>query len=387
MIRSALLFSAALLSMLVCAACESFPGSTGGFAPPPPPPVRTFATCSDGSFLKHVQYFPNGYDASNKYGQLPPVGETIDQNSPYAAALQNAFDLAPPFFRDHLCKLNMIYVNGPAACADFPTCFSNSWGYRVPGSRGEYIAISAGLWSRPQPYVYHQFESDVLQAVYGWNPSWDPYVSPPTYASANQDADTFEMTILAALAHELGHVRWYHVLKPDHTAGHYEPNDLCRVGDTNFFSESWVTPVATPPIWQFLQTRSGRRGKSPTDLHLYDPQIYQIDALLRTQSISQASDDLDELYQPASPWASYFAAISPDEDFVETYKFLVLTNAGNPTTGAGPLISLPLNIYYVGGGFATEDIVADYFAKDANGFSLKPELARKAECIRRSLNQ
>lgn len=34
-----------------------------------------------------------------------------------------------------------------------------------------------------------------------------------------------------------------------------------------------------------------------------------------------AGDLLDQLYEPSGPWPDFFAAISPDEDFVETYKF------------------------------------------------------------------
>src|ERR1700751_140292 len=77
--------------------------------PPPPPPASggpqpLVTTCPDGtSFLSHVQLFASAYDPNTndrsgkpKYLKPPPAGSTIDPNtSPYAAALQNAFQLAP----------------------------------------------------------------------------------------------------------------------------------------------------------------------------------------------------------------------------------------------------------------------------------------------------
>ena len=69
------------------------------------------------------------------------------------------------------------------------------------------------------------------------------------------------------------------------------------------------------------------------------------------------------IYPPNAPWASFFGAISPDEDFVETYKFYVMTQAG--------LTSLPLQITNQ----PTRDIPKDYLG------NLKPKLAGKVPCI------
>jgi hypothetical protein len=56
--------------------------------------------------------------------------------------------------------------------------------------------------------------------------------------------------------------------------------------------------------------------------------------------------------------------MSPDEDFVETYKFEILTTAKTPLTSV--LITVPST---------TANIVVDYFSGG------KSELARKVGCI------
>src|SRR5207247_1090793 len=130
---------------------------------------------------------------------------------------------------------------------------------------------------------------------------------------------------------------------------------------TNFFSGSWITPVQKPNKWRFFMTQSKRSGTGPTDSHLVDPQISDIDDYLLAADTDSAGAALDQLYRAGYPWASYFSAVSPDEDFVETYKFYVLTNVQlGQITGEGPLTSLPLRIYYLNGTYSSQDIAGNY---------------------------
>jgi hypothetical protein len=72
-------------------------------------------------------------------------------------------------------------------------------------------------------------------------------------------------------------------------------------------------------------------------------------------------------------WASLFAAMSPDEDFIETYKFKVLTDG----SGGSPLTSATITVPHgmSGGSDGTANIVADYH----NG--ARAELTAKVGCI------
>jgi hypothetical protein len=387
MIRSALLLCAGLLAAL-CFACVAV-------APPPPPPppvaLPTFVpltkeghpapatTCNSDLFISNVQLVPNGYDPSGHPGDppLPQIGTPINPNSAYAQNLRNAFQLAPTSVKTQLCSLTAVYVNGPATCNSLASCASSSWGYRAFKADATYVAISSGLWNLAcpdgSPYVYHCFESDLLANLLGWNTSNPP--APQYAAPSDPSPDTFDMTILAVLAHELGHVYWYEVMNPDNPGNDYDPNKFCVTSPKNtFFTNSWKTPVKKPYMWHRF---AGRDNKNS---HLVPPQITTIDSYIQAADWTDAAIALDQLYQPPQAWASFFGALSPDEDFVETFKLYVLTNAQTPLT------SLPIN--FVSG--ITEDIPKAYGPPDPNNFGApsntgKSALAAKARCIGQSL--
>jgi hypothetical protein len=366
MIRSALLLCAALLTAF-CFACVQQPQSGGGSFVYP----KTAATCSGDQFSSKVKYLDN-YDPSSNPSQ-PPSGASALPTK-YAAALDNAFQLAPTKVQKRLCALHGIYVNG-GSCSD-ASCSGNSWGYRASSNKGLYIAISAGLWDRSQPYVYHLYETDILNNLLGWDPT-KPYMPrAPTYQAANPEADNFDMTILATLGHELGHVLWYDLLK---LPGGYKPDDFCYDPNTktNFFSNSWST-LTKPPIWRNLLTKPERKTKN-LDKHLYYPDTKRdIDDQLDNNSPDTAAGALATLYYQTSPWASYFSTLSPDEDFVETYKFYTLINAQpGQVANEGPLTSLQLkiNYYSITASPDMRNIPSDY----TQGF--KQELLRKVNCM------
>jgi hypothetical protein len=192
-------------------------------------PLATGPVCpNDNSlFLDHVKFVQNGWnpDPMNPAGPPPQLPTGPVANTGFASLLISAFQLAPPAFQIRLCKLDSIFVNG-APCNDFGSCMASSWGYRASVDKSTHIAISAGLWGltcpegiQANPYPYHCFESDLLKALLdqlAWSSSGG--APPPQYA-ANPDADSTGMTILAALAHEVGHVRWYELMNRDNATG------------------------------------------------------------------------------------------------------------------------------------------------------------------------
>ena len=386
-------------------------------SPPPAPPrvlsaakVLSAATCAVGSpnFLDHVQFAPNGLPPPSADAEtLPALRLRPDTTPPvpvpskYTQALQNAFQLAPTAFQDRLCGLTGIYINGPVpnklpagTSSKLADSTDAAWGFRVWhlfAPYETYIAIPAALWDLAcadgtKPYIYHCFETDLLRTVVTWPNSPPPgSPPPPQYSSANAGADNFDMTILAALAHEVGHVQWYQTMAP-HRPGNsifgYDPSGfLCAdsPGPRSFFSYSWASAIATPPPWRSFSTKDVRKVATG-DLHLLPPPIADIDSDIdhdNPTSLKSATDNIGQLYQRAQPWATYFAAVSADEDFVETYKLYILTNAQtitdpNNNQPEGRLTSLPivLNGHY-------HDIPYDYLAQPTK----KPVLFTKVKCI------
>jgi hypothetical protein len=289
--------------------------------------------------------------------------------SPYTTELINAFNVAPSSFQQKLCGLTCVFIS---ECQVSNNCTmddltTGTWGFRErpdqsPGS-GRYIATSAGLWglSSPPtaPPALHDYEKLLLDALLSW-PSGH---NPPAYSQATSD-DKPEMTVLAALAHEFGHVLWYDTFRPSR-GGPYDFNTFCR---GSFFTNSWQN-VNTPPTWRYF-------GEVQDAHKIYDVVLADLALAISRNKFAKAASLLDKIYQPHSHWPSLFGAFSPDEDFVETFKFYVLTNASLPLT------SLQINIYDDSSSNMTiptytENIPHDF---DVNR-NKKGELRRKVNCI------
>jgi hypothetical protein len=310
--------------MLVCAMALAalFLTGTPGTASAQPLPCN---------FAVKVQFLAPGF-IPDQFG-TPPPGVPIGE--PYASQLNQAFARAPVAFQKQLCNLDGVYID-QTVCTNWQSCFGRSWGFRQrPGGR-RYVAISIMLWSG-QP-IYSRFESALFDSLLA-----------PNFASFGAaNPDSFPMTLLAALAHEVGHVRFYDILDPGLTG----TLDFGSVCGGNFFS-GWAGPpngLHAPPRWRPLSTPGERHGNPIPDPHRGPPQIQQIDALVQAGNTGQAGDLVNTMLT-TQPWASFFAAISPDEDFVETYKLKVLTSAGLrslpfvvPGTSAPHGINIPANI-------------------------------------------
>jgi hypothetical protein len=354
MIRSAFLLCAAAV------AATSF-GCAPLVTPPPPPLVGLAVACTADSLLGKVSYLTIAFDPGP--GKTAPGGVALPGGSTYAADLAAAFAAASPAFQQQLCALDRVYVNA-ATCTSTTECFGSSWGWRQSSNmlgQGRIVALSSGLWAYktnqppfPGQGPYSSYESDLMQSVMP--------LAGAHYANAN--VDTFAMTLLAALAHEVGHIRWYDLVAANGT----DPASFC--GGT-FFQNAWNGRIR-PPRWRTLLTAPERlrlwgNGPNWPNMHKRPPHVRDIDNLDNSPRRAQLIRDL---FAAGQPWASAFAAVSPDEDFVETYKFKVLTTASTPLTSAK--ITVP-------GAPPDADIAADY----ANG--IKPDLQTKVSCIPASL--
>jgi hypothetical protein len=138
----------------------------------------------------------------------------------------------------------------------------------------------------------------------------------------------------------------------------YNPNIFCGGA---FFVNSWQTPIRfIPPKWR------GFGDWDKNNFHFNSPQIGDIFREIRDRDWPHAIGNLDLLYHARQPWASFFAALSPDEDFVETYKLYVLTNAQ-------PALSHMSITFLLGN---PEDIPGDYGVPDPNNFGV-PTITKK----------
>jgi hypothetical protein len=233
MIRSTLLLCAALLAALTfaCAPPPSVapaPGQQilpgwGFFASYSP----NFMACDPSAFVNKVYTLGSGHDPSNYtgYGYVSPVG-VVQVTNPanwhptnnlkqFTIDLGAAYCAASPSFQKQLSDLTSVFIT----CADAANCvpsgqypFLTSWGYRENAAtqsmlQHTYVALSADLWPttlNQPPITYSQFEYVILDNLLQIPP---PPASQPV--TITTDPDTSTLTVLAALAHELGHVYWW----------------------------------------------------------------------------------------------------------------------------------------------------------------------------------
>jgi hypothetical protein len=330
MIRYALLLCAGLLA----AACFACVQQQQAVVPPPSVPVRTVDCSSPGNFAASVQSLSAAFQPNPPNGSAPTSGGAIN-NPNIINDLSNAFSLAPQRLRDQLCG-----VYGPAVrlfVQDCPgggaACSVGSWGYRQRNNDVPFIALSAGLWpGGGHAIAYPEFERTVINNLVG--------DLGQTFTASNS---TPEMTVLAVLAHEMGHILAYRKQVLNQRCGN-----------------------VSPPVQQIFWRNAWSSAANPDYFHRFGDQ-FPGDHRLRGLSKNQAIGNpvvLGRIYgmprdQQFADWASLLANVAPDEDLIETYKFMIL-NTDNRLT------SLIITIPNVG----NVDIIQQLFP-DPNGFLIK----------------
>ena len=273
-----------------------------------------------------ASYDPSLEQRSYRQPAVRPL--TTSETSTYEVAFQNAFNLAPAFFRSQLCSLDYVVI-------DPFTPFPGGWGFWAEDSYQQSlgpanaVGVAAGLWTaRPS---FASFETDLTASVK--RAGWGGWRGTPTYTSATLgkgEAD-FTATLLGILAHEVGHIIWR---------------------DQDEFLQS-----SCYQSWNPL----GRRHADIKSFHGF--------GVRARYSKPKGARSFAELYQSAS-WASLFAAVSPDEDFIETYKLIVM-NSSSPRLDR-------LEVQYPGSG--SVDIMAQFRDSRTNLF-------KKQDCFSKVLTQ
>jgi hypothetical protein len=347
----------ALAVLIVAAACVSCVQP-----PPPSPPAaaaagpHTGATCDPTDLTGRIIVLP-----------VKPAGQQpLQLTAAMQADLGDAYCNAAREFRRQIDNIDFIFVdatlcpNDPSSCAGISggQAMGVSWGQRDTAGYTE-VGIPAGLWGgQNHAPPYYTYESDLLHQLVPWSNSgaWLNYSS-----AAPAPANSSWMTVLAALAHEMGHVRWY---ESTVRTGFGAPSDFKRLSDCSFFlgwQKTSKNALEAAGRWRHFNERINPNTN--------DHKILPLLGAFQSGVGDQALDDaLAALLDKSRPWSSYFGANAPDEDFVETYKFAALIDAN--------LTSLPLAIP-ASTGAVTRDVPADFLAKN------KPDLQKKIRCIKR----
>jgi hypothetical protein len=250
-------------------------------------------------------------------GSYQPPVRVQQVGAPFSTDLGTAYCMASAAFQQQLLELTGVFITclDPSNCTSSGQDISTSWGYRENANNESYlqhtyIGLSAGLWPNGNLMTYDKYEYNVFDSLLMHaglpvtiNPVYSVVTNPPT-----------NMTVLAALAHELGHIYWWK-LSVDEIA--------CVNG---YFDDiSWLHADKAPQYHKFgIQnpySNSNGKGNAPKTNHK------DKDAVLKDLQIGnhQEYNDLNNIY--SGYWASLFGTVAPDEDFIEAYKLWVLTSA------------------------------------------------------------
>jgi hypothetical protein len=324
-------------------------------------------------------YYP--YPTTNSYSL--PTGN-IQQNyqlrKEISDDLSMAFSKAPQTVKDDLCALTGVFIDSNSClngdvnnCQNVTNGFPVSWGYRSSDNKdlgNMYIAIPGSLWaSSTHAMPFSAYEQTVLThfAQNSGNSSWGTTYSLPTISSANPDASW--AAVLAALSHELGHVKFNYTIHPHGTHGkNYKLDALqsCSTGTSSIdFFSGWSygnNPKKLVPkdTWRFFSHQESDDNGLKID-HSMAPYLAPPNKPNFADPLNDPNQLLYTLYTGSSqPWASFWGAWSPDEDFVETYVLYALS-------------ANVQNLYISINGKPPYDIIS--------GVSGKPALQNKVQCV------
>jgi len=245
---------------------------------------------------------------------------------PYYMTLVDAFEAAPDFFKDKLCGLVAVYIvqntcNGTCTAADL---IKNSWGLRAYKSPGypEYIATSVQLLLDPTLKL-SVFETRRLIYLLDFvSAGADAWTYHPAYQVAPAAFDTLAFSVLAAFAHEYGHVLWYESFVS-------QPGQNIDGLDTFCHGRNKYNRFYPPGQWDRISLPSNRWidfAKKQDKYHInhFMPLQNALDAGGSTGSFYPKADK--ELYKVLTDdaVANLLSVFSSTEDFVTAYELYVL---------------------------------------------------------------
>jgi hypothetical protein len=301
--------------------------------------INCVSDTSGATFAGKMLFIAPGYQPVNANG-APLTGAGVPQWEKNAVA--SAFHMASPKFQAMLCRLDGIYVDP----------YNYSWGYRDRSTRNNrYIALSGALFNYNVPASFASNATFRLNRILRTSTviPYSFYFGPTTDGGGN-NIDNTSLTILAALAHEYGHIYWHDANKDAH--GDYDYH-FCN---DNFLRQSWSDNRPPGDPWIPLGALIGEHREAGFSDNV---SVQRINAALGNPQ--QLEPILRLLYYPeGTRWATALAAFSPVEDFVETFQNVVLTtSAYNPASQ--PLYNSGGAL--IGDTFAGKDNSSNFLAK------------------------
>jgi hypothetical protein len=384
MIRIVLLVVAGVFTV-VCSACAPAPSVL------PASGIGTgLLDCDATQFANSVQILQARYDPTSL--TPPTTGTYLDKTTNPGAwqDLSDAFDAAPKKFKQRLCTTS-IFID-PYYDPKNPL----AWGFRKPNTMQRFLGLPGSLWGggnlTEHAGKYSEYETELFGRIFerSIGRSWDKNSAyPPIYGqpkSSGTPVDTPATTVLAILAHEYGHTLFYELFKandPGSTA--MSAQGFCRTSAAatdGYFDDTWASITVPSNYWTDFGAVTDSHSDGLVQIQDIQAEFRYTNPNWKNIATYVAALYGDDNYNapgraPSGLWPSLFGAISPIEDFVEGFKFAVLTHSG--ANKGKPVTSMPL---YITSGF-TAGTPFDVFADEKNG--KKPKFSHKKSCLNKLL--
>jgi hypothetical protein len=234
--------------------------------------------------------------------------------------LARAYRLAPEDMRLRLCQLTQIFVASASV---------GSWSFlegrdRPPGT-GVYIGVSE--WKLASDKSVADAENETIAELLGFSDSDHAQAAriPRLHTSAPPDPG---LTVLATLAHEVGHL----LLSDSNADGSDPAHPRRKVSDPppsacfedSFLGLSWDAGTFHQHMRRFVGFGTQNRNRRTNPTLAFD--VEQLRSAVQDGRFVPVIDAVHAVYR-AREFVSFFAAVSPEEDFVETYKYHALAEA------------------------------------------------------------
>jgi len=267
---------------------------------------------------------PSNTKYSAGYQNQPP---TCDKSRAISARekdlLAKTYARAPDYMKTKLCRLTQVFVTKASSAAGEN---AGSWGFwQPPPQSGVYIGISEQVLKRPGGLEQHEHE--VWRRLLNLNRITASLL--PRVRTDNASDPT--TAILAQLAHELGHV----LLADTNADGADDrhprrelvgpPRSACF--DDAFLRASWDADLFHRKMRRWVRF-GDQNGNRPTKVDF---------VLQRLRAKGRTAIAAVRVVTHSNQFVSLVAASSPEEDFVETYKYKILTDSAPNLTIRRPV--------------------------------------------------
>jgi hypothetical protein len=278
-------------------------------------------------FLSRLYTLSNYDPDPNNSGKLLPVG-TPGVSDPYCTSLTNAYNFASPSFRTALDSLTRTFIDTDS-CSPGTPC---SWGFydnHTQRTFNTYVALPASLWSSggTVPTYPDLIATTIVPDLLAASPVHpNPPIPSPISVQSNLSAsDMQNLTLVAMLAHELGHIKWWkHGVEKLNKTSHTCLDPV--TGTYTVFADITWKRHSNAPIWRYF----GKENPGNATIDGADK-----DKLAKDLGTSNEISDLTTIYD--GKWASIFSTVSPDEDYVETYTLIQLVSSMRNTVSGATL--------------------------------------------------